>query len=228
MFSYVLRAAMYVAAFMASAAASFAANAADINTYKPAVQYDAPRAAAPYWNGWYVGGVLGYAYTDMDFTAPAGGFGVEPDGVVGGGLLGWNRQVGNYVLGVEADIVGADVNDTQAFGVNSVAASMDWLLGVRGRIGVLVTPQTMVFGTIGAGFAEFDLPVAGAGGGSGSETFSGLQLGAGMETALNDRWSVRFDYLWTDLGSETVSYAGQSVTYDPDVHQVRGALVFRF
>ncbi|MGE0611652.1 MAG: outer membrane protein, partial [Hyphomicrobiales bacterium] len=189
MSSYVLRAAMYVAAFVASAAASFAANAADINTYKPAAGYDAPPPALSYWNGWYVGGVLGYAYTDMDFTAPAGNFNVEPDGVVGGGILGWSRQAGNYVFGVEADIVGADVDDTQAFGVNSVSASMEWLLGVRGRIGVLVSPQTQLFGMIGAGFAEFDLPVAGAGGGSRSETFSGLQFGAGMETAFNENWS---------------------------------------
>lgn len=228
MFSKVVRAGLYLAAFAISATASFTANAADINTYKPAAQYDAPRSASPFWGGWYVGGLLGYAFTDMDFTAPAGNFNAEPDGIVGGGLLGWNLQTGNYVLGVEADIVGTDVSDTQAFGINSVTASVDWMAGLRFRAGVLVSPQTLVFGMIGAGFAEVDLPVAGPGGGPGSETFSGLQLGAGMETALSEKWSVRFDYLYTDLDSETVNYAGQSITYDPDVHQVRGALVYRF
>jgi len=53
-----------------------------------------------------------------DFSQTAGGFGVveagttKPSGVVGGGQIGWNWQFApNWLLGVEADISGADLRD---------------------------------------------------------------------------------------------------------------------
>ena len=92
-----------------------------------------------------------------------------------------------------------------------------------------MSPQLLLFASLGWAWADVDLPVAGGGGGPGSETFSGIQYGAGAEVALSERWNLRFDYLYSDLDSETISYAGgATVTYDPDIHQVRAGLILKF
>ena len=128
-----------------------------------------------------------------------------------------------------ASLYRTNVEGSQTFGANTVAASVDWLAGLRARAGFFVTPDILLFGTIGAGWADIDLPTTGAGGGAGSEVFSGIQYGAGTELALSDRWSLRMDYLYTDLDSETITYPGGNTTsYDPDIHQFRAGLQLRF
>lgn len=230
----VFRAAAFAAAFALSATVSFYANAADLGGYGP--KYNPPPPQPAYskpvdysqWAGWYFGGVLGYGWGDVDINGGAGGS-AEPDGIVGGGLLGWNYQAGRLVIGLEGDILASSLDGSRTFGANTVDASLDWTSALRVRAGVSLTPELLVFATLGAAWADFDLPLAGAGGGTGSEIFSGLQYGAGAEVKLTGNWSARFDYLYTDFDSETLTYSGgTSTTYDPDIHQLRGSVVYRF
>ena len=180
-------------------------------------------------SGWYIGGLLGYGFADTDINAPAGSFDFDADGAVAGGLIGWNFVNGPVLVGLEADFLGGDVEASQSFGANRVNASVDWMAGLRARAGVHVTPQMFLFGMIGVGFAEIDLPTTGAGGGPASETFSGLQYGAGAEAKLSENWNLRLDYLYTDLDSGSITYAGgTTATYDPDIHQARAGLVYKF
>ena len=194
--------------------------------YEPAPSYDEPPPVETS-SGWYIGGLLGYGLGDIDING--GGFNVEPDGAIAGGIVGWNFINSGFLFGVEGDILGGSLEDSQAFGANTVDASVDWMAGLRARAGFFITPDILLFGTIGAGWADIDLPTTGAGGGSGSEVFSGIQYGAGTELALSDRWSLRMDYLYTDLDSETITYSGgNTTTYDPDIHQFRAGLQLKF
>ena len=92
-----------------------------------------PRAEAAYyelppiWRGPYGGVHLGYAEAHHD------------DGVVGGVQLGYNWQASAIVYGVEGDIslTGAD--------------SIDWLASARGRLGYLIQPSLLLYGTAGVG-----------------------------------------------------------------------------
>lgn len=218
------------AAFAVSASLSFYASAADLGGPR---QYTPP--PAPYvqpmdysWAGWYFGGVLGYGTGDVDFAAPAGSFSADQSGLLGGGLLGWNAQQGNFVYGIEGDLVATDIDGRRAFGPNVLTNSTDWMAGLRARAGITVMPHLLIFATLGAGWADMNLNVTGPGGGSGSETFVGLQVGGGAEVQLSRNWNARFDYLYTDFSSETLSYPLGSIKFDPDVHQLRGALVYRF
>ena len=71
-----------------------------------------PLVAAASWTGFYVGGNVGYSWGDLE----AGNLtlngntiyssGVNVDGVIGGGQVGYNWQTGNFVVGLEADIQG--------------------------------------------------------------------------------------------------------------------------
>ena len=102
---------------------------------RPAVQL------SPIWQGLYGGVHLGWGWSG------------DADGVVGGGQLGYNWQSRQFVYGLEADISAADIGISEAFvvpgAVLSASASIDWLANFRGRLGVLVQPNLLVYGTAG-------------------------------------------------------------------------------
>ena len=233
MYRVSLRAASLAAIVTLAALAHSPAFATDIHkpraaTPEPRLEQVSPPGESVL-SGWYIGGLLGYGLAETDIGAPAGSFDFDADGAIAGGLIGWNFVNGPVLIGLEADLLGGDVEASQTFGANTVNASVDWMAGLRARAGVNVAPQLLLFGAIGVAFAEIDLPTTGAGGGPASETFSGLQYGAGAEAQLNGNWSLRLDYLYTDLESESVTYAGgNTVTYDPDIHQARAGLVYKF
>src|SRR2546421_9728453 len=87
-------------------------------------------AAAPFngynWNGAYVGVNLGYQWGKV--TNWGGG---EPNGVMGGGQIGYNWQFGQYVFGLEADLQGSAAEDTFA----AYKFANPWFGTVRGRAG---------------------------------------------------------------------------------------------
>ena len=89
---------------------SGAAMAADIS--RPV--YKAPPAGAlpvTYdWTGFYIGGHVGYGWADKDWRDA---FGLatthKADGFLGGGQVGFNYQINQFVLGVEGDVSWANL-----------------------------------------------------------------------------------------------------------------------
>jgi outer membrane immunogenic protein len=204
-----VQAAAFVAAFAFSATASFYATAADLGGYSPKYGGPPPASYAPpmdNWSGWYFGGVLGYGWGDVGIRGTGS---YDTNGVVGGGLLGWNYQAGRLVVGLEGDLLASGVDGSTAGGLHS--ADVNWIGSLRARAGVTVVPELLIFASIGAAWADYDFAFAGAGGGSSSKVVSGLQYGAGAEVKLTDQWSARFDYLYTDFDSKTVTFG------DPDL-----------
>jgi opacity protein-like surface antigen len=72
------------------------------------------------WTGFYVGGFLGMAYgkTDIRFVGDPGGAGNNPRvvGGLGGGQIGYNYQLNNWVFGVEGDVGAANLHGTRTCG----------------------------------------------------------------------------------------------------------------
>jgi outer membrane immunogenic protein len=95
------------------------------------------------------------------------------DGFVGGVQIGRNWQSGKLVYGIEGDISlsGAD--------------GVDWLGTLRGRLGYLLSPGILLYGTAGLGLIDFD------GGGTETEFVYGL----GIEGKLTEVTTVRLEYL---------------------------------
>jgi outer membrane immunogenic protein len=195
--------------------------AADVYDYPPA-SYGAPLASPPpqlySFAGWYFGATAGYG--SADFSTSRGD--VSAGGAMGGGLLGWNWQEGPIVIGLEGDILAADVSGSR----RGMSPTIDWMTDLRARAGVTVTPQVLLFATLGIAWADIDLPVRGRA--ARDAHFFGWSVGGGAEVALSQNWSARFDYQFTDFGSETVSYPGGPIKYDPDVNTYRGSLIYRF
>jgi outer membrane immunogenic protein len=220
----------FAAALLASAAVSSPVLSADvINAGPPPLLEEAPPPVSPaLFAGWWIGGTLGGATANFDFSQSSTA--VESSGVLGGITGGYNWQNGPIVIGLEGDLLAAGISGSERFnhGANTANPDIDAMADLRLRAGVTVVPRVLLFVTGGVAWADIDLPVNGPGGGSGDGTFFGWTVGGGAEVAINPNWSARFDYQFTDFDSDTVSYPGGDVKYDPDVNTYRGALIYRF
>jgi outer membrane immunogenic protein len=199
----------------ATLAAPFAANAADLRapTYK-APAYVAP--SAPSWTGFYVGLNAGYAFGDADWSTFAAD--PSPTGFLVGGTLGYNLQTGSWVWGIEGDMAWANIDDS----VGARTSEIAWFGTARGRIGYAGWGSMMPYITAGAAFAGVENSIGPA---STSETRVGWTAGVGLEYMVWTNWSMKFEYLYADLG--TADAPGPS-TVDMNSHIIRAGLNYRF
>jgi outer membrane immunogenic protein len=152
--------------------------------------------------------------------------------ITGGAFLGYRIQFGGFVAGIEGDInaksasTSSSYADTNLFRTESFygTARQGTDGSIRGRVGYLVTPWTLVYGTGGVAFGHvsgsFSYSASerdsvfgcspgcatAVGGGAWGTTRVGATGGGGIETLLTDYLTLRFEYRYTDLGhfSETV------------------------
>jgi outer membrane immunogenic protein len=218
-------AALLIAAFVISGAASvLPALSADLGG-GPAVSPEPYEHRAPAelgrWDGLYFG--INYAYA-TGWTAVAGtsgAFDLSTSGSMGTAFAGYNWQLGRAVAGLEADIGFGGLSGSE----NDVSADLNSLGSLRGRLGYLLTPDFLVYGTAGFAWANFDFEAAGD---TQSDTLLGYQVGAGAELMFSDPWSLKLEYVYTDLDAATLSHNGVSNTYEPDFHTIRAGLSFNF
>lgn len=189
---------LFVAALMASVATG--AFAADLPTHK-APMAPAPMYAPPFtWTGFYLGVNGGWGYGPIGNT----NFG-NPNGGVVGGTIGYNYQMGQFVVGGEADLDWADMGakNTYALGFNNYHVNA--ITTERLRLGFAVD-RALFYATGGyAGVsthASFNDVVNGFGG-SQDVWRSGGVIGGGIEYAFTNNISVKAEYLWAPLQSET-------------------------
>lgn len=118
-----------------------------------------------------------------------------------------------------------------------------WFGTARVRAGYLATPTWLLYATGGLAFGEsqykFNFSQPGAAPPptsyslSSGETRVGYALGAGAETKLDKNWSVKFEYLYIDLGTASVNTtdidgAPFSVTYHVRDHIARVGVNYSF
>ena len=188
------------------------ANAADLARYK------APPPPPPLynWSGLYVGANIGYSWGELQFDATLAAAGAvsrteRMDGVIGGLQSGYNFQLGGWVLGFESDIQLSGQKGGETFpGVLGSTVTTDvrleWFGTSRTRLGILATPNILLYGTAGIAYGQYkeSATVTIAGVGSITSTFkdvkAGWTAGGGIEGALWSGWSAKVEYLYIDLG----------------------------
>ena len=153
--------------------------------------------------------------------AAAGAFNDSHTGFIGGAQAGFNWQNGNFVFGLEGDVDGTDTKFSNSSGpVNYICCSghftvtsnvkSDWQATLRPRIGFASTGWLfygtggLAVGNINANWGLTDTNSSAFESASKSETKVGWTLGAGVETMVG-RWSVKAEYLYVDLGNESVT-----------------------
>jgi outer membrane immunogenic protein len=198
----------------------------------PSLVYKAAAPAAlPWtWSGVYLGAHAGYGWARDPFnnvlvnnTVPL--FGVDSAGFVGGFQAGANWQSGSFVGGLEIDLSGSDIkgsttNSTSANGVVNQATQtdkLDWFGSARTRVGYLVTPDVLLYGTGGPGWARMvtdqenvrtlvGFPPPTTTSSIAPSWMFGWVAGAGVEARLwNTNWLARLEYLHYDFGSGSSS-----------------------
>jgi outer membrane immunogenic protein len=169
-----------------------------------------PPSASFYTSGGLVGLQLGYDYQ----ISPVWVIGLETD-------FDWSGMKGSgSSLGVHATTVPFSL---------PVNENIDWFGTVRGRVGYLPTPNVLAYVTGGFAYGRVDHSgswvnnsagsfILNAGGstsvscgpgtcwaGSSNTVATGWTLGGGLEYALWQQWTVRAEYLFVSLDSNTMT-----------------------
>ena len=228
------------AALLGSVSAT--AFAADLPSRKEAPVYIAP-APVFSWTGFYVGaefgGQWGQNSTSLvnNFTGntllTTGSY--NTSGVVGGGLVGYNYQINQFVLGVEADLTGSSNQGrfTTPVGFASQNSQYGFGAGVRGRLGWALD-RTLIYATGGWAYETIDQTynnpfLNGFLSQRISTDRSGYTIGGGVEYAFSPNWSGRLEYRWTDYGKYVSNYSNLvSIQQHPTDNTIQAALIYHF
>ncbi len=107
----------------------------------PPLYVEGPPPSTQLFAGWWLGATLGGGTSTIDFSDVSDN--IAGSGILGGGIGGWNWQNGPVVIGLEGDVVAADINGGRHFnaGANNVSPSIDTMADLRLRAGVAVTPN---------------------------------------------------------------------------------------
>ena len=156
----------------------------------------------------------------------AGGDSLNGDasGVIGGAHVGYNLQLNDWVVGLEGSVDGTTVQKTTTIGFVDTAVDFDGYYpysgsvsarvqsaiqgSIRGRAGYAFD-HVLIYGTGGAAFGGFSTGlILGAVDASGSyyavgghpATRAGWTAGGGIEYAVDNNWSLRSEYRYSDFG----------------------------
>ncbi|MBJ6124744.1 outer membrane protein [Microvirga splendida] len=177
-------------------------------------------AAAPIftWTGFYVGVNAGYGWSNNDFDVVDLADENDDGGFVGGAQVGYNYQIGSFVVGLEGDIQYADFGSEFSFdsdadgdidGDDDVFDSGDWFGTVRARAGVAFD-RALIYATGGFAFADDS---------------TGWTVGGGMEYAFTNNLSAKIEGLYVNLDNDDdfPGFDGET-----DFGVIRAGLNFRF
>jgi len=205
---------------LAAAAMPNVANAAD--AFVP---------ASDTWTGPYIGAFGGYAWLDANDDGEYESEGITDGGPVKGflvgGLLGYNHQMENIVLGIEADLAYSFANGDVVNDDDEVAdTDLNFLGTVRGRAGMVFgeSDNTLLFVTGGLAVGDFDADFEGQSDGA---THLGYVIGAGLEHMVTESFSIKAEYNYMDFGKKDYDDAeGENISYDG--HVVKLGVNFHF
>ncbi|WP_315780745.1 MULTISPECIES: outer membrane protein [unclassified Bradyrhizobium] len=215
--------------------------------------------AAPTWTGLYAGVSVGARWADHDwrtsdvspnfgpgvFVPTAGTSGAMDSAAARiGGYLGVNWQFApSWVAGIEGDFGWADNKKSASplpgtaglffggpmVGLPAGSVKDTWDGSVRARLGYLVTPSTLLYGSGGVAWQRVELNASCAVvpgnsfcfGNPHNETFAstrvGWTVGGGVEHMIGGHWLLRADYRYADFGTWTQPFfvaGGVGVGFD--------------
>ena len=139
------------------------ARAADLSASRAPLPPPPPLASS--WTGLYVGANVGFGWGAADYEAVRTGIGAisqseSMDGFIGGLQSGYNYQMGTWVLGFESDIQYSGQKGGRTFpGVLAPTTittdeKLLWFGTSRTRLGYLMAPAMMLYGTAGVAYGQ--------------------------------------------------------------------------
>jgi outer membrane immunogenic protein len=171
------------------------------------------------WTGYYIGANLGWDWSSINLADTAGSIfaNTTSSSFLGGGQIGLNYQLGLSVLigaEVEFDWISNAQKTITATNLTSTAAATindRWLTTFTGRLGY-VWDRVLIYGKGGGVYAGWNTPTLTVGttpvalSGAPSNDW-GWTAGFGVEWAFWGTWSVRAEYDFVSLASQTYTAA---------------------
>ena len=206
-----------------------------------------PATAADYgWSGPYIGASIGWIGTDVDWVYPNG---AKPetmsvDNVIGGGLLGYQQQFGQFVLGIEGSYSGVNFGSDPDFGSGSCPnpafacrGRAQSILTIGPRLGFAVNDQWLI--TMSGGFASGRIMTETANVATGivfdesRSRHSGWYIGAGVDYAVTRNIILGLEYQHIDLENLNITPTPFSAIdtrngLDARMDVVRARLTYKF
>ncbi len=223
------------------------------------------------WGGLYIGASIGAqtfnadwaTKTALDPTGAAIPFSTAPtetfdDTSFRFGLYGgYNWQFApHWVAGLEGEIGKANHKDRAerypglgviGGGTFTTVEATDVDGSIRARLGYLLTPTLLLYGTVGVAFEKFEIkavcpadttvcnPAFGTQTRSWHASGTGVTVGGGLETMLGSNWLARIDYRFAYFGEADFSITpnpilifGANSTVDLSTHTVSAGLAYKF
>ena len=191
----------YLLATLSVAALSFASQssfAADVEMAPAA--YD--------WSGPYLGVTAGYGWGDVTQYDGGGDSGNVDglDGFIAGGTLGYNHQMGSFLIGLETDISYSDISSEfsdqpgwDCIVDDGCQTDVDWFGTARLRLG-LPMDSFLPYITGGLAIGGVESRIEGNTDFTLDETELGWTVGGGVEAAVTESLTVKAEVLYVDFG----------------------------
>lgn len=179
---------------------------------------------------------------------------INLDGFIGGGQIGYNYQLQNqWLIGLETNLDGLTQSKTTTSKNQithlahfpseyytahiSLSKKLNYLGTVRGRLGYLMTPSLLLYGTGGFAYGGVSQNESFAAIGSlGSpsfvpinaqnsvkQTLTGWSVGGGFEWRFRPKWSAKLEGMYYDLGSLHNNFTLSQLSLLPSQPVVWGA-----
>jgi len=208
------------------------ASAADMPTKGPV--FKAAKASPTYnWGGFYAGAHVGYLWSSTQVQDT--GVVVEPNaatnGIVGGGLAGYNYQIGEVVIGLEGDFGWSNAHGT-GFAVPVFSPNqydLTWTGHVRGRLGYAPSQGPwLLYVAGGLAIARFTF-TDGETMDKISSTYTGGSFGGGVEYGFTNMIIGRAEFLYDNyrMASSLIVLHDYTAKLQ-NASTARGAITFKF
>ena len=199
------------------------------------------------WTGLYIGGHLGGAWSNIDFSKNQPGVGLveplsfSPSAFVGGGQVGYQMQFGNIVAGVELSYTVGEMSESKPSAVianRTRSVSLDNIFMATARLG---TTWDRWLGYVKGGYASANLDIdsnvtsTGVATSASSGRENGWTIGAGIEYAFTNNliFGAEYDFIRFSpsdrFGTQVNGFAIQNnQSIDADIHMLVARLSYKF
>lgn len=219
-------------------------------------------ATEPDWTRFYAGAQIGYSWDHLSVASIPPGIAdgsVDTSSAIGGLQGGFNFvQTGTYVAGIVVDFnwlsavaqgSGSTITTTEVdvcgdgciefvdtLTDTRVKLDVTWKSSVRGKVGILSTPTTLLYATGGLAFARIEgdgLVIVGGAPpvttlSTDTATALGYVVGLGTETMVAPNMSAFVQVLYYGFNDTSLDLAGGRVNVDLDETIIETGLSFYF
>jgi outer membrane immunogenic protein len=200
------------------------------------------------WTGFYLGGNAGWGWSWNSMTDSGPGiFGqvfpvgtvtnLSQNGWLAGGQVGYNYQISQFVVGVEADADATGIKNSQSINVGTLTGSATYKNDIMGtltaRFGYAID-RVLLYGKLGGAWTRDNYNGSASDGSGVSGLFNrwGGAFGAGLEYAVinNVTLKIEYDYLYFGTQNETLNFNATdrvtgTITGDPNNVKLSASVV---